>query len=535
MKIISLLKNKNFIFVFLFLIICLIYNYAYIFALRPGAIHQWRQTDCLSFVQNYYEGGVRFFEPSINYIGENGNGKTVSEFPILYYIVALLWKIFGKHEFLFRLLNFSIAFLGLFYLFKLARVVLKKNFWAIILPMILFTSPLFVYYTNNFLSNIPAFSLTFPGWFYFYKFYTKEKNKYLYVSMFFFMMAGLLKVSSAISFFTLFIVYFIELFHIFTLKKDKKIFFKPLLHVIPFILVLAIISLWYLFAFHYNEINNGGFFLQGILPIWEIGGEKIKLILFNLYNDLLPQFFSKFLLDLALILFVVMLIFYKRVNKLFFVIMISLFGAVICYLILFFQVFDVHDYYLIDLLIFPVAIFFTFLVFLKENFEGILNSKIFKVSIVIVLTFNIYYCAVNNRMKYNSNDFLAKNSFLFTKTQIDLWNWTRWHYGCTIKACETITPYLRSIGIQRSDYVISIPDRSLNISLYLMDQVGNTDLFYEPAYGEQNIRKFIKRGAKYLIINDPDLLTQDYVKPFIKKKIGQYKNVTIYDLRNFDK
>src|SRR5687767_1524100 len=66
---------------------------------RPGSIHQWRQTDCLSITKNYYEEGMNFFSPRIHYQGVEG-GKAVSECPILNYSVACLWKIFGEHEFI---------------------------------------------------------------------------------------------------------------------------------------------------------------------------------------------------------------------------------------------------------------------------------------------------------------------------------------------------------------------------------------------------------------------------------------------------
>ena len=42
------------------------------------------------------------------------------------------------------------------------------------------------------------------------------------------------------------------------------------------------------------------------------------------------------------------------------------------------------------------------------------------------------------------------------------------------KDLEDITPYLRSLGIERTDKVISLPDGSFNISLYL-----NVNLSFE--------------------------------------------------------
>ncbi|MFH0866703.1 MAG: glycosyltransferase family 39 protein [Bacteroidota bacterium] len=526
----KLWHQKNYIFFILIIVLFFIYNYNEIISLGPRSIHQWRQADGLSIARNYYAEGMHFFEPSIHWIGAKGNGKVVSEFPLIYYFVAFLWKVFGKHEFIFRIVNLLIVFFGLFYLFKLSKNIFKNTFWAMVVLLILFSSPIFVYYANNFLVNVPAFSLVLPGWFFFYKFYKAGKNKYLYFSTFFFLIAGLLKISTTISLVTLFGLFFLELFKITKFSKEKNIFHKPFLQIVPFLLTIFILFAWYSFANHYSNKNNPGVFLQGILPLWKAESSTIKPIFVSLYNELLPQFLNKFTFHLILLLFITILASYKKVNKLLLLITISSFVATLLYIILFFQVFDVHDYYLTDLLIFPLAVTVTFLTFLKDNYLQILNSKTFKIIISFFLVSNIYYCAVNTRIKYNPTDTLVKKSFIIDQKHLDLWNWIHWNYSNTFEACETVTPYLRSLGIQRSDKVISIPDQSTNITLYLMDQKGFTDFGYGGLDGEDRIKKFISLGAKYLIINDRSLLDKDYLKPYLEKKIGEYKNILIYNL-----
>ena len=108
---------------------------------RPYSIHQWRQADCLSITMNYYMEGLNFFEPKIHWLADGKDGKTVSDFPIIYYIVAKLWKVFGYHEYIFRLINTLIVFTGLFCLFKFIGNLLSDKFWAYIITFLLFTSP----------------------------------------------------------------------------------------------------------------------------------------------------------------------------------------------------------------------------------------------------------------------------------------------------------------------------------------------------------------------------------------------------------
>jgi len=144
-------KNKsNFVFIFLLFLIALLYGYPQILKSRPYSIHQWRQADCLSISMNYYKEGHNFFEPAIYWLGDGKEGKTVSECPIIYYSVAQLWKAFGYHEYIFRLVNILIVFLGLFCLFRLITGILSDAFWAIIITLLLFASPILVFYTNNF-------------------------------------------------------------------------------------------------------------------------------------------------------------------------------------------------------------------------------------------------------------------------------------------------------------------------------------------------------------------------------------------------
>lgn len=108
-----------------------------------------------------------------------------------------------------------------------------------------------------------------------------------------------------------------------------------------------------------------------------------------------------------------------------------------------------------------------------------------------------------------------------------LLKWIDSNYTEKAKALEDIKPYLVKIGIQQEDRVISLPDQSFNITLYSMNQPGWTD------YGldKNNLKRYIARGAKYLILNDTTLKREDYLKPYLLEKVGSYKNIEIFRLR----
>src|ERR1700741_1998807 len=103
---------RNLFFFLLLIALCIAYNYIEILRFRPKSLHQFRQTDCLALADNYYNGNWNLFEPAINLLCSDNNttGKSAGEFPLVYYIVAILWKLFGKHEYIFRLVTIAFAF-----------------------------------------------------------------------------------------------------------------------------------------------------------------------------------------------------------------------------------------------------------------------------------------------------------------------------------------------------------------------------------------------------------------------------------------
>lgn len=525
----SFLKSNktDLLFILLLLIVSLLYDYHNILTYRPYSIHQWRQTDCLSITMNYYKENRNFFEPAIHWVGEK-DGKTVSECPLIYYSVAQLWKIFGYHEFIFRLLNILIVFSGLFCLYKLIYGLISDTFWSFIIPLLLFTSPILVYYSNNFLADAPAFGLSLIGCFFLWKGYAQQKKCWYYLSFVFFLLCGLIKISSLISFFAILLIH---AYLVINSKKKEKCWFYKWYNLLPYFVVLFVIFLWYRFALDYNQKNISGIFLTGILPIWDIDISTRKNIWQSLQNDLVPAYFNKKALFVALSLFIALFIFYKKVNKWLFYLNVLVFLGIITYIILFFQAFTVHDYYLTNLLIFIPLPFITVLEMLKRSHPKIFNMSFIRAVALCGLLLLIYETSVINRMKYSTKDWLVKNNFVLSKETMDLWDWYHWNYSNHFKAYETITPYLRSIGIKRTDRIVSLPDESPNISLYLMDQKGFTGFGFDGIPFDQKMDIYQKYGAKFLVIDtSTSLYKQDYLKPYINHKIGNYKNISIFKL-----
>jgi 4-amino-4-deoxy-L-arabinose transferase-like glycosyltransferase len=242
------------IFILFLLGVSIFYKYHEIVLKRPQSVHQWRQSDCASIALNYYQGGMNFFNPETHNLTSDGgtSGKScTSEIPVLYYSVAVLYKVFGYHDSIYRIFNTLLFFLGLFYLFQIFLYLLKDTYWAIALTLLFFTSPVLVYYGNNYLTNSSSLAFSIVGWYYFIRFYYEKKQKWFYISMAFFLIAAALKVTALFSLFAIAGVYVLEIFGLMSFNGNQRIFNRKIRFSLPIISILIIIGLWIFYASKY--------------------------------------------------------------------------------------------------------------------------------------------------------------------------------------------------------------------------------------------------------------------------------------------
>jgi hypothetical protein len=505
------IKSGFLFFLVIFIALSFYYKLDRTMFYRPQSLHAWRQTDCLSITQNYFQRNNSFWEPEIyNQMSDGGlSGKTAGEFPLLYYSVAQLWKLVGKSEFLYRLIVLSISFIGLFVLFKFSKEVLKNNVQALFVSLGLFTSVTYVYYSANFLTNIPAFALVIIAWYFIWIFYKTDKEKFLWIAMLFFEVGILLKVSSGISFVALLGWILIELLR----KKEKRILFKkPLRQLIPFIIAIAGVLAWYIYAGYYNKLHQGWYTFNNVWPIWRISNEKIWDIIHRANLITKPAFMHISMYYVLGGMWIYVIATYKKrsvfLNYLLFVIP---FGSIL-YVLLWFQAFDVHDYYWIDLYINVLLVWILF--FKTIGTHKWAHSKIVNFVIIGFLLFNVVKCNQLLNSRYSG--------------------WKNELYNKYFRAVGELEPILLKHGIGPDDKVISIPDGSINISLYLMNRRGYCN--YNSRFDKPGtFQHRINQGAKYLVVNDTSILKDSLIRPFTKYPILTYKNVKIFDLRPFKK
>ena len=102
------------------------------------------------------------------------------------------------------------------------------------------------------------------------------------------------------------------------------------------------------------------------------------------------------------------------------------------------------------------------------------------------------------------------------------------YYGKDMRDYATIEPYLLSLGIKRSDRVISLADDSPNIALYFMNVKG---WHMSRTINDEEILNAMKNGAQYFITNDSLQLKRERIKPFLSEKLGSFFNVQIFKIQ----
>jgi hypothetical protein len=445
----------------------------------------------------------------VHNLGRDGTGKTMSECPIVYYSVARLWKIFGHSEFIYRLIVLLLFFGALLLLFKTFEGLLKESVLSMISVLLLFTSPTLIYYANNFLMDIPAFSLAIFGLSFFIRFLQTQMNRHFYLSLLFYTLAGLLKVSSLLSFGAIIGVYLLDLAG-FKLLSDRKLFRFPIKTAVFIMAVIAIQIAWYWYASYYNHRYNAGNFLIGILPIWKMNPEQISETLHAIDYHMKWDYFRLETQYLFLFLFVFTLLFCKRTQKVLLWMTIIASIGFVAFIFLFFDALKDHDYYTVNLFILVPLTLLTFLMLLKERFPVLFRSAIFW---IVALSFLIHNVDFGRRR---------------ISGRYDTVGWHNEAYLNQYQAFRELPAYLRSIGISEEDKVISISDNSINISLYLMNQKGWTN--YNIKSNPKLVERMISQGAKYLMVSIPESYAEEGLQPFFQKKTGQFRNIHIYEL-----
>ncbi|MGB0165942.1 MAG: ArnT family glycosyltransferase [Luteibaculum sp.] len=470
----------------------------------PFSIHAWRQSDCLSMALNYYQFNLPLLEPQIHHL-LGGEGKAVGEFPILYFFVGQLYHIFGPNVLVYRVVWLLITYFGILCLYRFLLQVSKNTFGSILGVIAIIGIPIYNFYSVSFISDAVSLSISFIAAYFVLRYIDSSRLLHLIFFFILFSLSALLKITSIVPFLAalgaacLFLVLD---------KGFRKNYFKKISYLfLAFTLSGLLVFGWYSYANYYQEMHNTTYFFLTTNSFWDTDPEIHREIWKNIKDKLYPFNIASILILSALA------IFYLTVRKRFLVasiIFITLIGLGGCVFIWFGQ-YQYHDYYLVPFLgIVPLVVCFAWL-FFQEAF--IPSYKKFLIPFLgAISAFGIFHLG-GKKMNERTNGYYA------------------WDYTSRFEQVEGLSEYMRDLGFKATDKVISVPDPSPNISLYLLNVKGITNV-YGKNKSEDTFRESLEYGVTHVVVLDSNYLNEfDFIKAYLGEKMGEKNGVSIYPIQ----
>lgn len=310
--------------------------------LDPYGLHFTRQTDSLAFVHGYLQNGMHFWKPSV--LSQwSTDGRAACEFPILYYLTALLSKLFGHPALLLRLITLIIFSFGILSFFRLVRAFLDNTLAAFILVFLLLSSTVVQYYSVLFLPDASALGLTGMAWLCSYRWMLNPKGKNLWLAFALFTLAGLLKVTFFLHPTALTLgILSTWIWKKSSLQLNRSDVIKWLL---CFVFAALLIVAWNLYAIGYNAASGDNYFLTKARPIWQMTEKEIQVVWSFMSDYWSNTYFYPSTLHVLLVMFFLFVWKIGRTEWKWKFVSLALILGELIYLLLFYAQFKDHDYY----------------------------------------------------------------------------------------------------------------------------------------------------------------------------------------------
>lgn len=499
-------------FLLLVLLAAWYYHFDQILFFGPQSVHIWRQADCTSITLNYMQEGRGLFHPATHYIGLAGNGEMISDFPILYYIVGNIWKVSGQQEWIYRLIVFLLFVGGLTAIYLVLIDWYNDFMLAASTTLLIYTSPVIVYYSCNFLMNIVSFAFALMALSSFYWYYKTTKVKWLWISALFYLIGGLIKIPALITFVIILFIYLSEVAGLIQYRKDHPIFPNKWKNSLPFIMVILLVALWVKYVTIYNR-GNGGLFLVGIYPIWDLSWPEIKKIYDSFIEYWYGQHFHMSMHIATLLVFVWIIFRFKKLSTIEKTFVVLLPIGVLAFIALWFKAMPNHDYYLTNTYISFVVIWAIGIrLFVKLEMRPWLKYSL-KVIIVALILGNAVHCKNEIETRY--------------------FHWWNNSYKQYYEPLRRMKPLLNDSGISRNDTVIILGDVNPNAGLYFLDVKGWSNYGgHMDNLDSTKMANVISMGAKYMVLLDTATWQhKDFIQPYLNNELIDFENIKVYQLK----
>lgn len=374
----------------LLVLYALTYQFSAIWA-DPQGIHFIRQTDSLAFASNYYHFGYGLFEPH-TFSLESADGGAACEFPLLYYITGLIYHISGESFSVLRIINLSIISIGFLAAFQFIHRRITHFTIAATSTLLVITSTVVLYYASNALVDSAALGFTLCGIERLDRYRSSQRSSHVGLSILFFTLAALLKITFAIWP----LAWFGALF------SFKKPFVRR--ENIALLIPLTCSLMWFGFATAYNQRSGDDYFVTSSIPLWQLNAAENAQLIDAVTHYWIGSYYPPVTRWMLLAAFLLLLWNIRRIPQF----EIKLLGiaslGIACYFLLMGRAFINHDYYFLPLV--PLALLLlaaageTF-----NRFKTIASIRVLSLALAILCCASSFYVRAKlERRYYASND-----------------------------------------------------------------------------------------------------------------------------------
>ncbi len=452
------------------------------------SIHVWRQTQTQSTIINFYEEDMNILNPRRNDRGDT-DGIFRMEFPLMQWLVACQYKVFGNHLIITRIFLFVIGLLSILGIYKLLDALFHNTILSVIGAWTFNFSPGFYYYTINPIPDNLALCCSIWGIALFFIWYNNGKTTNLVFS-------GLLLSIGALCKLPFIIYYIIPAVH-FAIAFFKKGFNKKLFAQLIGAIGFSIFPIaWYLSVMpHWH----GNAIVRGMLDSNESIGKLLDYYQFTLISTL-----PELLLNYGSLIFFLAGFYFLFKKRSFrnpkFVLLLSL--SILALMYYFFEanaIAKIHDYYL-----FPFyPLLFVLVAYGAYNLYNF-KIKLYRyITIVILLALPII-CYLRMQGRWNPDSPGFNKDLLVYKME------------------------LRN-AVPKDALVVAGNDISYYIFFYYIDKKGWC--FQNDNITPERLKSMIEKGAKYLYTDSNVIINNANINIYLDELILEIGSIKIYRLK----
>jgi len=380
----------------------------------PGHVHGWAQADRLALAHGFLRNGFDLFHPEtqvFNHIYphdlsvQSTSTITAVDFPMHDIIAAFLMKLTGTDSpVIFRVYVLFMGLLGLVFLGKLARLILKDDIKALFVVVFASLSPVFVYYHGTLLPTIPSLSVVIAGLYYFFKYHESKREGYFLASIVLLGVAMLTR--------TTFVIPFIAIiaFELLNYMKTRNGSWKRLA------VVVAVTGVFLIYRFYNQALTEeyGSMFLNRLMP--PDNPEQATDLLMYVWKHLRFAYFSS--IQYWAVFVIVCVVSYFQIGKrhevtktkhLITLLAIYLLGCVL-FAVAMLKQFQYHDYYFLDTFYIPLILLLIFtLAYLPAPTTGTTrNICLVLVGVFVLAAFRMPQRSQRSRYEVKADDRLQQ-------------------------------------------------------------------------------------------------------------------------------